>query len=384
MTTIIAVMNMFMVNKKNAHMNMENCKSLFIAITLMFTSYLSFGQIINLNEEKITSTELDFFIKAQMDSLKMQGLSIAIINNDEIVYHNAFGVSNAETRETINEQFIFEGASISKPVFAYFVMKMVDKGMLALDTPLYKYMPYPDIEKDERYKAITARLVLSHQSGFPNWRHNIDLADSSLHIKRGDLYLKFAPGTKFSYSGEGYLYLAKVIAHLNNRTLQTLDPIFQQKVALPLKMQHASFVRNTYISQHKVTGHENGKVAPYQVDSSYFNPASSLQTDAVSYAQFIIGLINGKGLTQKSYNEMLKPQVMLEKDNNLTNNGVYAWGLGLAIRKTPLGIMYEHGGSNGNFQSMFMFSKTNKNGYVFLTNCDKGNAFVSISVKVYN
>ena len=353
----------------------------FISILLLFSiCFCSFGQIKNLNGEKITSAEIDNFIKTQMDSLKMQGLSIVIINNGKIVYHNAFGVSSADTKETINELSIFEGASISKPVFAYFVMKMADKGQLDLDTPLYKYMPYPDIEKDERYKAITARMVLSHQSGFPNWRHNIDLADSSLHIKRGDLYLKFTPGTKFSYSGEGYLYLAKVIAHLNNCTLQTLDSVFQQEVAQPLKMKHASFVRNTYISQHKVTGHENGKVALYQVDSSYFNPATSLQTDALSYAQFIIGMIDGIGLTNKSCNEMLKPQVMLEKNDNLTNN-VYAWGLGLAIRTTPFGIMYEHGGSNGNFQSMFMFSITNKNGYVFLTNCDKGNTFDNALVK---
>ncbi|HEY4785241.1 MAG TPA: serine hydrolase domain-containing protein [Bacteroidales bacterium] len=361
---------------------MKNFESSFISVLLLLSiCYCSFGQIKNLNGKEITSSEIDTFIKAQMDSLKMQGLSIAIINKGKIVYHNAFGVSNAETRDKINEQSIFEGASISKPVFAYFVMRMVDKGVLALDTPLFKYMPYPDIEKDERYKAITARMVLSHQSGFPNWRHNIDIADSNLHVKRGELYLKFNPGTKFSYSGEGYLYLAKVVAHLNNCTLQTLDSVFQQQVVLPLKMRHASFVKNTYISQHKVTGHENERVALYQVDPSFFNPASSLQTDALSYAQFIIAMMNGSGLTNKSYNEMLKPQVMLEKDNNLTGNGVYAWGLGLAIRKTPFGVMYEHGGSNGNFQSMFMFSKTNKNGYVFLTNCDKGNVFDNVLVK---
>ena len=112
-------------------------------------------------------------------------------------------MTNVDTRAVLDEQSIFEAASLSKPVFAYFVMKLVDKGQLNLDTPLYKYMPYPDIEKDERYKFITARMVLTHQTGLPNWRY-FDLADSSMHIKRGDLYLKFTPGTNFSYSGEAY------------------------------------------------------------------------------------------------------------------------------------------------------------------------------------
>lgn len=360
---------------------MKNHQILFIVILLLFTSHLClFGQMTNFIGEKITSTEIDNFIKIQMDSLQMPGLSLAIINNGKIVYNKAFGVTNVDTRVTLNEQSIFETASLSKPVFAYFVMKLIDKGILNLDTPLYKYMPYPDIEKDERYKAITTRMVLSHQTGFPNWRN--EMADSSLHIKRGDLYLKFAPGTKYSYSGEGYVYLAKVVAHLNNRTLQNLDTLFQQEVAVPLKIQHASYTGNTYISQHKVSGHENGKVSTKQEDSTFFGPASSLHSDAQSYAQFLIGMMSGKGLSKKSYDEMLKPQAMLDPNSKMNREyGIYAWGLGFAIKKTPFGIMYEHGGNNENFQSMFIFSKSKKNGYVFLTNCDKGNDFDKVLVK---
>jgi CubicO group peptidase (beta-lactamase class C family) len=371
---------------------MKNCKTIFIEISILFTiSTLLLGQTIKWNGEKISSTEIDKFIKYQMDSLQMPGLSITIINNGKIVYHNAFGIANVETKAIVDEQSIFETGSLSKPVFAYFVMKMVDKGVLNLDTPLYKYMPYPDIEKDVRYKTITARMVLTHQTGLPNWRY-FDLADSSMHIKQGDLYLKFTPGTNFSYSGEAYVYLAKVIAHLNNRTLQNLEPLFQQEVALPLKMQHASYTGNTYISQHKVSGHTNGKVAFWHGvtwpisfpdwDSTYFNPAASLHSDALSYAQFVIGLMNGKGLTKKSFDEMLKPQIILDSNSIMhKETGVYAWGLGIAITKTPNGIMYEHGGNNGNFQSGFVFFKSQKKGYVFLTNCEKGSFFDKALIK---
>jgi CubicO group peptidase (beta-lactamase class C family) len=343
------------------------------------------GQVKTVSGRNISSAELDNFLKTQMDSLQMPGLSIAIINNGKVVYHRALGIGNIDTKTTVNEESIFEAASISKPVFAYFVMKMVDKGLLNLDTPLYKYLPYPDIEKDERYKLITARLVLSHRTGFPNWRY-FDPADSTLNIKFGDLYLKFTPGTQFYYSGEGFYYLAKVVAHLNNKTVQTIEPVFQREVTLPFKMQHTSFTGNEYISKHKISGHEKGKVQFYngiawpvtlpEMDSSYFNPAASLHTNALEFSKFIIGLMENKGLTKKSMKEMLKPQVQLPKENsNFIENGDTAWGLGFGIAQTPFGTRYEHGGNNGNFQSFFMMFKDKKFGYVFFTNCDKGNDF---------
>ena len=262
---------------------------------------------------------------------------------------------------------------------------MVDKGLLNLDTPLYKYLPYPDIQKDERYKLITARIVLSHRTGFPNWRY-FNPADSALNIKFGDLYLKFTPGTQFYYSGEGFYYLAKVVAHLNNKTVQTIEPVFQREVTLPFKMQHTSFTGNELISKHKISDHEKGKVQFYngttwpvtlpKMDSSYFNPAASRHTNALEFSKFIIGWMENKGLTKKNMKEMLKPQGQLPKENsNFIENGDTAWGLGFGIAQTPFGTRYEHGGNNGNFQSLFMMFKDKKIGYVFFTNCDKENNF---------
>jgi CubicO group peptidase (beta-lactamase class C family) len=353
-------------------------------LPLLFVALItvpSKAQFKTLNGRPVSGVEMDNFLMQQMDSLSIPGLSIVIINKGKIVYHRALGVGNLETKTKVDEQSIFEGASMSKPVFAYLVMKMVDKGLINLDTPLYKYMPYPDISKDERYKLITARIVLTHRTGFPNWRY-FDMADSNMHIKYGDLYLKFTPGTQYYYSGEGFLYLAKVIAHLTNRTLQNLEPLFKQEVAIPLKMEHAYFTGNEYITKHKVSGYVNGKVHFYngtkwpisfpEWDSSWFNPAASLHTDAISYAHFLIGWMKGKGLSIKSLHEMLEPQFILPK---VTEEGDYAWGLGVEINNTPYGSMYEHGGNNGNFQSQFVWYKSQKDGYVFLTNCDKGKAF---------
>ena len=104
------------------------------------------------NGNLISKSKMDAFIKKQMDSLNIPGLSLAFINNDKIVYQSALGVKNIETLERVNDSTIFDAASMSKTVFSFFALKMVDDGLLDLDTPLYTYMKYPDIAYDERYK----------------------------------------------------------------------------------------------------------------------------------------------------------------------------------------------------------------------------------------
>ncbi|HEX8018327.1 serine hydrolase domain-containing protein [Mucilaginibacter sp.] len=327
---------------------------------------------------------MDRFLQKQMDSLQLPGLSIAFINKGKIVYHRALGVADIKTKAPVDEQSIFEAASLSKAVFAYWVMKMVDQGLLNLDAPLYKYLPYPDIAQDERYKLITARMVLSHQSGFPNWR--FFTADSSLHVKQGALYLNSKPGTSFGYSGEGFLYLGKVVAHLLNQSLQNMEPVFEKEVAISLHMAHSSFTSNPYILKHKVRGHQDGHIDPanglnwpiipsLQVDSNTFDPAASLHTNALDYAAFIIALMKDKGLSRNSIDEMLRPQLNVPIAEDFRKAGYSNWGLGIGIAQTPSGTVYLHSGNNGNFQSGFMMDKTRQLGYVFFTNCDQGNSF---------
>jgi CubicO group peptidase (beta-lactamase class C family) len=352
----------------------------FLAL-LIVVSKLNLQAQIKTASHTISITEMDYFLKRQMDSLTMPGLSIAIINNGKIIYHSALGVENTETKKPVTEKSIFEAASLSKPVFAWFVMKMVDKGLLCLDTPLYKYMPYADIEHDDRYKLITARMVLSHQSGFPNWR--FFPVDSGLNVANGQLYLKFPPGSQFFYSGEGYLYLGKVLAHLNNTTMQGLESLFEKYVAQPLRMKHSSYIANEYLSLYKVFGYQKGRIEPnngskwspgfpssMNIDSSYFNPASSLNTNALEYAQFLIALMNDKGLSKKSLQEMLTPQFSYKLSGYFSR--YLSWGLGLGILKKSSGTYFEHTGNNGNFQSAFVIDKEKKFGYVFFTNSDKG------------
>jgi CubicO group peptidase (beta-lactamase class C family) len=275
-------------------------------------------------------------------------------------------LADVNSLTAVNDQTLFEAASLAKPVFAYFVIKMVEKGVLDLDTPLYTYLPYPDAAHDERYKLITARIVLNHTTGFPNWRR--DNPDKKLNIQ-------FTPGTRFSYSGEGYMYLAKVVAHLLKSDLKNLDSIFQQEVAQPLDIKHAHFGLNPYIEKHLATGYMVNKVV---YDNNWnrigFHPASGLYSEAINYAKFLIGVMEAQGLKQESIDEMLKKQVEVpEDDNSRKFFGITEWSFGFGRKPSPYGTNYIHGGNNWGYTSSFMINREHKFGFVFFTNSNQYN-----------
>ena len=119
---------------------------------------LTVGTFQNILGREIPIDSMDAFLEGQMKTLQVPGLSIAIINQGEVVYHRTMGYADLKQNKPVNKRTIFEGASLSKPLFGYFAVGLVEEGLLDLDTPLYQYLPYADIAYDERYKKITARL----------------------------------------------------------------------------------------------------------------------------------------------------------------------------------------------------------------------------------
>jgi CubicO group peptidase (beta-lactamase class C family) len=341
-------------------------KSLLLLFFSGLITFYSNAQVKTLNGKTISTSAIDQVIKKAMDSASIPGASVVFFNNGKIVYQKAYGYANLEKKIPANESTVFEACSISKPVFAYFIMRMADRGIIALDTPLFKYLTEPDIAYDERYKLITARMVLSHTTGFPNWRA-FETPDSSLHVPKNTLWLKFTPGTQFSYSGEGFQYLVRVITNLLHTTSTGLADIVDKEVCKPLQMAHSRFGWNDYIAKHKAVGYEqvndNGINKPGGFNKyEEFNAAGGLHTDPADLAKFLIAMANGKGLSKKSFTEMLRPQSKTEGSS---------WGLGIQIKDTPYGIEYRHTGDNGNFKSYSMIYKNTQSGFVLMVNSNR-------------
>lgn len=319
------------------------------------------NHIYNAKGSEIKEEQINEFFIGLMDSLNIPGFSVAIINDAEIVYHQVFGLKIKDSEKAINKETFFEAASLSKPLFAFYAMKQVDKDVLDLDKPLYRYLPHPDIEYDERYEKITARMILSHTSGLPNWR-----SDS--------LKIDFTPGTQYQYSGEGYRYLSKVLASINEIPFEDLDSLFQVEIVKPLNANKLYFQWNQEIPKNKATGHQNNEPTDnFQVRKDlYFGSAGGLHTEASNYAKFLIAIMNKNLLSTESYSELLKEQVKLpENDINSIIMDASGWSLGFGMIPTSPEVCYWHSGNNQDFQSWFHFYPERKYGIVVFSNSDK-------------
>lgn len=315
-------------------------------------SYLGFS---------IPKATLEKFVESKMKQDNIPGLVMTVINDGEIVQHFTKGYANLEKKIPVTSETIFEGASISKSIFAFFVMTFVEDGTIDLDKPLYEYLPYPDIAHDERYKKITARIVLSHRSGFPNWRTDYE---------HGKLFIQFEPDTDYLYSGEGYQYLAKVLRHLLKTDWQGLDDEFQKRIAIPLKMTHTSFIdSDSLVAKRSEPYDKNGKWVNWKTHPRYVNqkgmfvaPASIL-SEPLDFSKWVIALMDKKILTKKNYEELLKPHSNIEEASTVFYDINYT--LGFYRPEIPLTNMYFGSGNNGGkFTAFFAFDPEKKWGYV--------------------
>jgi CubicO group peptidase (beta-lactamase class C family) len=282
------------------------------------------------------------------------GLSLTFIENGEISESLALGVKSLDPENDLGTQTILSAASLSKPVFAYLVMLLIEEKVLDLNIPLANYYDYPDVKSDNRHLIVTPKMILSHTSGLPNWRKK---------------KLKFIhnPGEKYSYSGEGYVWLQRVIEHLTSKSLEELA---QSYIFQPLKMNRSSYIflkefEDDYSISFKSNGNANQK-------NKIKNPnaAASLQTTSEDYAKFLTVLIKGEKLSSEYLEQMFTPIAPVQKDQK-TEFPIY-WGLGVGIQETPNGNQIFQWGDNYTFKGFFTLNIKNGNGIVYFTNSENG------------
>ncbi len=346
-------------------MKIKHFLILAFAFTLLFScksedsidSYLGF--------DAIPKASLDQFLDEKVKDLDIPGMSIAFINDGEVVHHRVMGLASKENNLPITDATVFEAASMSKSIFAYFVMKYVDEGKLDLDKPLHEYLPYEDIAYDERYKKITARMVLSHRSGFPNWRQ--DREDNKLVIH-------FDPGTDYRYSGEGYMYLSKVLKEIDQTDWDGLEAIFQKKVAQPLGMEHTVFIQDDYAKTNKAEPYDEKGIwinPERDWDSIYryqFRAPASLHSESLDFSKWLIALYNNEGLSEESFKEMYTVHSYVDEFDGLKVD----YTLGFFKPRIPLTNLYAHGGNNFGFTSSFAIDPEKGWGFVLFTNSEYG------------
>jgi CubicO group peptidase (beta-lactamase class C family) len=353
----------------------------WLAIALAVSVLPAIGQqttVTRLDGSKITSAKIDGTVTRLMKAAEIPGVGIAILNEGKVVYLKAYGVRDKEKNLPLTVDSVMSAASFSKVAFAYLVMQLVDEKALDLDKPVYQYLPkplpeypnYADLKNDPRYKLITARMLLDHTSGFPNWRAFEDDRKLKIH---------FEPGSRFAYSGEDIDLLQLVVETI---TKKPLEELMQEHVFQPLGMTRSSMVwqdrfesdyANGYDEYGRLLGSENGHTA---------DAAGSMKTTPADFARFVQAVMNGKGLEAKTRLHMLSPQIQITSKHEFptlsdettdANNEIrLSYGLAWGLYWTPYGKAFFKEGHDDGWRNYTVSFDEPKTGIVIMTNSGNG------------
>lgn len=305
----------------------------------------------------------DRTIENWLQENKVPALGLGIIKDGKLKQIKVFGEISKGVSAPYNT--IFNVASLTKPVTTMIALKLVSKGKWDLDEPIYKYFTDPDIANDPRNRKTTTRLILSHQTGFPNWRWR---------NKDQKLNIQFEPGAKYQYSGEGMEYLRKALERKFKKSLQQLA---EELIFLPGKMNNTTYVwnKNTDESRFAIGYDQNGN--PYEtVKNKTPNAADDLLTTIEDYGKFLVSVLNADGLTKKVAEEMRTNQVSSTKGKH--------FGLGFEIVDLENGeYALSHGGSDKGVRTIFFILPKSKQGLLIFTNSDNGVSVYADLIKYY-
>lgn len=297
--------------------------------------------------------DLEKDIPRLMTESKVVGMSAALVRNGKLVWSKGFGVMNAETKEPVTSETIFEANSLSKPLFAYAVLKLVDEGKFDLDRPVLKYMGENyHVSDDPQINLVTGRMLLSHQSGV-QW-------DGEDKVKFG-----FAPREKFEYSPVGIDLLGKVVEKI---TGMKIEDFIRQTVLEPLGMKDSSYVWMDKYDKLRVYQHDSlGNLKPGLKKWKSGAPCCSLQTTPVDYARFVIAIMDHKLIKKKNWDEMFKPQIGVNEKWPQVS-----WGLGWGLETTEEGESFWHWGDGGESKSYITAFLPRKDAVIFFANSANG------------
>jgi CubicO group peptidase (beta-lactamase class C family) len=353
---------------------------LWLALAVASIS-LAVGQpstVTRLDGSKISTAEIDGTMARLMKAAEVTGVGIAVFHNGKIEFLKAYEFRDKEKNLPLTVDSVMSAASISKVAFAYLAMELVDDGVLDLDKPVYQYLPkplpeypkYADLANDLRYKRITARMLLSHTSGFANWRWMEDDRKLKIH---------FEPGSQFAYSGEGIDLLQLVVETIAKKPLEEL---MQERVFRPLGMTRTSMIWQERFESDYANGYdEYGRsVGAHRWKNA--DAAGSMQTTINDQARFMQAVMEGRLLRSKTREQMLSPQVQilskhqfptLSDETTDENKPIrLSYGLAWGLYWTPYGEVFFKEGHDDGWRNYAVCFDQQKSGIVILTNSGNG------------
>lgn len=321
---------------------------------------------------------IDAEAKQLMKRENVQGLSIAVIDAGKIEYVAAYGHRNVARDLPLTTSTIMYGASLTKTAFTYMLLQLVDEGRLDLDASIATLLPrplpeyngedydYTDLASDKRWKLLTPRILLTHSSGFANFRWLEP--DKKLRFH-------FTPGTRYAYSGEGF-YILQLI--LEQGLKLDVGKEMQARVFNRLGMTNTSMRWRPDFAKNLADGYAlDGSMEPHDERSSV-SAAGSMDTNIEDQARLWSAIVRGDGISVALRAEMFKPQLAITsahefpsldpKTNSLDKDVGLAAGLGVVTFQDATGPAFFKGGHNDWTGNMVVCLQTAQRCVVMLAN----------------
>jgi CubicO group peptidase (beta-lactamase class C family) len=327
-----------------------------------------------------TPAQIDIEVRAAMLRTGVKGMAVAVIEGGKTVMVRAWGVRNTRG-DPLTTDTVMYGASLTKAVFAYTVMQLVEEGKLELDRPIADYLPKPlpdyaeeeeryaawqNLAGDDRWRKLTPRILLTHSSGFANF---------GFLEPDGKLKIHFEPGSRYAYSGDGLILLQFVI----ERGLGLdLGAEMQRRVFGPLGMKTTSMTWRADFAANLADGWtETGSVEPHD-ERSKTRAAGSMDTTITDFARFASAYVRGKGLRPASRRELTAPHLPITTASQFPSLQAeaapdkriagLAAGLGVITFVGPQGRGFQKGGHNDSTGNTWVCVERGKRCVVILAN----------------
>lgn len=313
---------------------------------------LSFNHHPKQTTDNDTMFDNDLSMQSWLKENTIPVLGLGIIEGRKLQQVKVFGDSKKGI--SVPQNASFNVASLTKPVTAMVTLRLVSLGKWDLDEPLDNYWTDPDVISDPRHTKLTTRMILSHQTGFPNWRWmNTDRK----------LNFQFDPGTKYQYSGEGFEYLRKA---LEKKLGKSLEQLAKELIFKPLKMNDTSYIwdQNTDDSRFVTGYNEKGNAYPIEKIITV-NAADDLHTTIEDYGNFMASVMKGKKLKPEIFREMIRKQVKV-KENKYFGIGFEIYDLGNGE------YALSHSGADQGTRCIAIVLPDSGKGIIIFTNIDDG------------
>lgn len=277
------------------------------------------------------------------------GLALAVVRQGEVEWEGGFGERNAATGAPVTPETVFEAASLSKPVFAYLVMALAHDNVIDLDTPITRYLPERE-GLEPRLGAVTGRQLLSHTGGLGS------------RLRDGEVIVEAEPGSRWRYSGAGYVLLQWAV---ENVTGQSLEVLARTHVFEPLGMTRSGFGWEPGFAEDAAAPHDSAgrPLDPVRYDDEDVDragAASTLYTTASDFVRFLAAVSGPEA--EPWVRAMFEPQAGVDEDLALS------WGLGWAIQRNGAADLAFHWGANPHFRTFALVEPATGRGWVALTN----------------